>query len=362
MAKNTPFTTTYLIAVLFFFSACQPEPEEPVLFDGTPYILEHGILPDPNLPADNSLTEAGVTLGKMLFYDKKLSRDNIQSCATCHDQSIGFSDSTRFSLGVAELPGTRQAMSIVNMAWNTNGFFWDGRAELLRHQAVLPIEDELEMDESIENVLAKLAAEKEYRDQFTRAFGDEDITEERLALALEQFMFSIISYQSKYDRYLAGEATLTDSEERGRELYFSEFNPFFPEESGADCEHCHGGFNFENDMYMNNGLDADGNIIDAGRFLVSNSPADIGKFKVPSLRNIGVTQPYMHDGRFKTLEEVIDHYDHGIVMSSTLDPALIQVVEPGLGLSEQDKEDLINFLHTLTDETYLANPLYADPF
>lgn len=274
----------------------------------------------------------------------------------------GFSDTTRFSIGVEDLPGKRQAMPIFNMAWHSNEFFWDGRAHLLRDQSLLPIQDPLEMNETLDNVVAKLSDTKTYRDQFTRAFGSDDITPEKMSLAMEQFMMSIVSYDSKYDRYLAGAVELTESEERGRILFETEYNPFFPDLSGADCVHCHGGANFENDQYMNNGLDTDANIEDMGRENATEDPADRAKFKVSSLRNIAVTPPYMHDGRFQTLEEVIDHYNEGIQESATTDPAILNTKDTGLFLSDQDKQDLINFLKTLTDDTFLNKEEYKTPF
>lgn len=354
----------YFFLLALFVVACNNDDEMPpaAVYDDTPYILEHGALPVPNIPADNQLTEQGVLLGKMLFYDKKLSKDLTQSCADCHRQPDGFSDTTRFSIGVEGLPGGRQAMPVFNMAWHTNEFFWDGRAYLLRDQSLKPIQDPLEMNETLENVIAKLSAEQEYLDQFTRAFGDDNITEDRMALAMEQFMNSIVSYNSKYDKHLAGEVTLTESEERGRELYFQEFNPFFPDESGADCAHCHGGANFENDRYMNNGLDEESDFDDIGREAVTEDPNDRAKFKVPSLRNIEFTPPYMHDGRFQTLEEVVEHYNSGIKASSTADPTVINTMDTGLMLTDQDKTDLVNFLKTLSDHTFLTNPEYQSPF
>jgi cytochrome c peroxidase len=357
----------YLLAIaILVIVACQPDEPNPVVdppvYDATPYTLEYGNLPPPTIPGDNSLTIEGVKLGRMLFYETKLSKDGSQSCASCHNQTDGFSDTLKFSVGVEGLEGGRQAMAIFNMLWHTNEFFWDGRAHLLRDQAILPIQDPLEMNETLENVVAKLTNEQDYTDQFIRAFGDSIITSERLSLALEQFMNSIVSYQSKYDKFLAGEATLTESEERGRELYFAEYNPFFPALSGADCQHCHGGDNFENDQYMNNGLDSDLDFDDFGREKATNDPADRAKFKVPSLRNIEVTAPYMHDGRFQTLEEVVDHYNEGIQTSSTVDPAIENTRQTGLLLSEQDKKDLVNFLKTLTDESYLNKEEYKSPF
>ncbi len=347
-----------------YLVSCSKETSESIaVYDNTPYSLEIGHFPEPNLPSDNHLTIEGVKLGRMLFYEKMLSKDNSQSCASCHDQNNAFTDTSRFSIGVEQLPGHRQAMSVFNMAWNSNAFFWDGRSEQLRDQALLPIQDPLEMNETLENVIDKLTSQKVYRDQFIRAFDTEVINAQYVAIALEQFMLSIVSTNSKFDQYKTGSIELTESEERGRILFETEYNPFFPELSGADCAHCHGGINFENDRYMNNGMDTDEQFVDFGREEATNLSSDRAKFKVPTLRNITLTAPYMHDGRFQTLEEVIDHYNEHIVLSSTIDPALIQVADNGgLQLTEQDKIDLINFLETLTDETFLQNPAYSNPF
>ena len=252
-------------------------------------------------------------------------------------------------------------MSVFNMAWNTNEFFWDGRAELLRHQSLMPIQDSLEMNETLPNVVSKLSADQKYADQFVRAFGTSEITSERMSLAMEQFMNSITSTESKFDKFLRGEVNLTASEERGRKLYFTEYNQFFPDSSGADCAHCHGGANFENDQYMNNGLDEGMNQTDIGREEVTSNPMDRAKFKVTSLRNIELTAPYMHDGRFNTLEEVIDHYNNGLKDSPSLDPALRQTMATGLMLTTQDKADLVAFLKTLTDEDLMTNPAFSNP-
>lgn len=349
---------------LLLFISCEKDdtPTDVIVLDETPFILEHGALPAPSLPLDNPLTIQGVKLGRMLFYEKLLSRDGSQACADCHRQQDGFSDTSRFSIGVEQMPGKRQAMPVFNMAWHSNEFFWDGRAHLLRDQALKPIQDPLEMNETLPNVVAKLSNSKQYRDQFIRTFGNDTITPEKMALAMEQFMLSIVSKDSKFDRFLAGQVELTESEERGRLLFSTEYNPFFPELSGADCMHCHGGANFENDKYMNNGLDAEADVTDIGRQAVTILPGDKAKFKVPSLRNVALTAPYMHDGRFKTLEEVIDHYNAGIQESSTVDPAILNTKATGLFLTKQDKADLINFLKTLTDETFQQNPEYASPF
>lgn len=326
------------------------------------YNLEFGSFPAPQF-TDNIPTMEGVKLGRMLFYEKMLSKDNSQSCASCHIQQFAFTDTAQFSIGVAGNPGKRQAMSVFNTAWHRNEFFWDGRAHLLRDQSLMPIQDELEMNETLENVIAKLSASDVYPHEFEHVFGTEEITSERMSLAMEQFMNTIISNRSKYDKYQAGEVTLTASEERGRELFFMEYNEFFPESSGADCAHCHSGFNFTNDRYMNNGLDFDADQEkDLGRQMATENANDRAKFKVPSLRNIALTAPYMHDGRFKTLEEVIEHYDNDIHKSQTLDPALLATTSTGLLLTAQDKADLIAFLNTLTDEELIKDERFSDPF
>lgn len=330
--------------------------------DQTPYILDAGRFPKPPVANDNPLTVQGVKLGRMLFYETMLSGNNTQSCATCHQQQFAFNDTARFSIGIHGLPGKRNAMSVFNMAWNTNGFFWDGRAPLLRDQSLMPIQDELEMDETLGNVVAKLKASQAYKDQFIRAFGTDQITPLLISKALEQFMNSIVSNHSTYDAYLAGTTTLDSSQERGRRLFFLEYNEFFPEQSGADCAHCHSGDNFENDQYMNNGLKDDAGTTDIGRQKVTSNASDKGKFKVPSLRNVELTAPYMSDGSLKTLEEVVEHYNSQLKASATLDPALEQTRKTGLRLSAQDKQDLVAFLKTLTDKELLVNPAYSDPF
>lgn len=351
-----------LLSAAAVFFACQTdEPETPPVYDPTPFLIAHGDFPPPPLPDDNKPTVAGVELGRMLFYEKKLSKDGTQSCADCHIQADGFSDLRQFSLGVEGLPGERQAMSVFNMAWHRNGLFWDGRSPSLRDQALRPIQDPLEMNETLENAVQKLKDIKDYRHQFVRAFGDEQITPERMGLAMEQFMFSIVSFNSKYDQFLRGEAALTESEMRGRDLFFKEPNPVAGEK-GAECFHCHGGFNFTNDQFMNNGLDTDANFTDLGRYLVTNLDADKAKFKTPTLRNIALTPPYMHDGRFATLEEVIEHYNTGVKQSSTVDFLLHFNLNPGLQLEQQDIEDLIAFLHTLTDMDFVNNEAFSSPF
>ena len=351
-----------VLAASILVVSCKDDDNEQqgIVQDTTPYEMSIGGFPIPNIASDNQLTVQGVKLGRMLFYEEMLSADGTQACASCHLQEFAFTDSAQFSIGVRGEKGGRHAMSVFNMAWNDNEFFWDGRAHLLRDQALLPIQDELEMDETLENVVAKLSASQMYKDQFIRVFGTDEVTSEKVSLALEQFMNSIISTNSKYDDFLSDSTVFSESEKRGFKLFNTEYNQFFPEQSGADCQHCHSGLNFENDQYMNNGLDA--TFADDGRGKATEDPADNGKFKVTSLRNIALTAPYMHDGRFNTLEEVVEHYNSQLQASSTLDPALEQTRETGLFLTEQDKKDLVAFLKTLTDKDLTTNSEYSTPF
>ncbi|MBI1192601.1 MAG: cytochrome-c peroxidase [Bacteroidetes bacterium] len=346
-------TFYFVCTTIVVLASCKEDPVNAVVYDPTPFLLEFGGFPPPPLPADLVLTEAGVALGSMLFHETALSGDLTQSCASCHQQEFGFSDPNTFSIGIDGLPGRRQAMTLANLAWHRNGFFWDGRSPTLRDQALRPIQDPLEMHETLDNAIAKLRDKPEYADAFVRAFGDEDISADRIGLALEQFMITLISNDSRFDRYQRGELLLTESEARGLALFNTEFDPLGVVK-GAECFHCHGGFNFTNDRFSNNGLDAGPPFADEGRYEVTGNPGDRGKFLVPTLRNIAQTAPYMHDGRFATLREVIDHYDHGVQASPTVDPLLQFSIDPGLQLSEQDKLDLEAFLRTLSDEAFLG--------
>jgi cytochrome c peroxidase len=326
---------------------------------------QNGIFPAPNIPADNPITAARSELGRKLFYDKLLSSDQSISCASCHFQGDGFADENQFSTGVGGAQGGRQGMAIFNLAWHNGGFFWDGRAATLREQALGPIENPLEMNESLSSVVTKLNNTSTYPALFSSAFGDASINADRIGLALENFMLSIVSNDSKYDQFLSGNVTLSASEERGRRLFFGEpqgnnmNGPGGP--GGNSCASCHGGANFDSPQFFNVGLDNDANITDIGREAVTGNPGDRAKFKTPSLRNIAVTSPYMHDGRFNTLAQVIQHYNNGVEQSNTLAQQLQGTAENGGGFSGQDRQDIANFLNTLTDPTYLNNPAYSDP-
>jgi cytochrome c peroxidase len=312
--------------------------------DAKPYRLAvSSRFPVPDLPGDNPLTEAGVALGRSLFHDSLLSLNNRQSCASCHQENAAFVDAGRaVSIGAEGRAGTRNSMPLLNLAWKQS-FFWDGRAATLRQQVLMPIENPVEMHESLNHVVAKLAAtgaaagtgngNTDYPALFARAFGSPQITADRISRALEQFLLTRVSQDSKFDLALRGEAELTAEEIRGFELFHTEYDPgrgLY----GADCFHCHGGPLFRNVAFANNGLDAV--FVDQGRAAVSGRPGDTGRFAVPSLRNVAVTAPYMHDGRFAMLEEVLRHYAGEVKRSPTLDPNLAKHPAGGVPLTDAD--------------------------
>ncbi len=327
----------------------QPSPVKPLYLPEkfTPYrFTMSGTFPVPDLPRDNPLIEERVALGKALFNETTLSRDGSLSCASCHVSTNAFSDPRRYSIGVRHQVGTRNAMPLINLAWKTN-FFWDGRAPSLRVQALIPIEDPVEMDETLDHVLAKLAATETYPPLFSAAFGSPEITAEKLGLALEQFLLTLTAYNAKFDRALRGNATLSDAEKRGFELFITE-NDRRTGQLGADCFHCHGGPLFSDHQFHNNGLAPSDT--DPGRSRTTGLDSDRHKFATPTLRNIARTAPYMHDGRFATLEEVVAHYSTGMHRSPTLDPNLAKHPAGGLQLSTTDQHALVEFLKTLTEE------------
>ena len=327
----------------------RPSPVKPLYLPEkfTPYrFTMSGTFPIPELPRDNPLTEERVALGKALFNETALSRDGTLSCASCHVANFAFTDARRFSLGVRGQKGTRNSMPLFNLAWKTS-FFWDGRAPSLRAQALMPIEDHTEMDETLDRVTAKLAATKEYPPLFAAAFGSPEITSEKIGLAIENFMLTVTSFDAKFDRALQGKITLSEAEKRGFELFMTEFDPRTGQR-GADCFHCHGGPLFSDHQFHNNGLAPDE--ADTGRHRITHAESDRNKFATPSLRNVARTAPYMHDGRFATLDEVVAHYSTGVKRTATLDPNLAKHPEGGLHLSAEDQRALVAFLKTLTEE------------
>ena len=313
----------------------------------TPYPLSlPRSFPLPNLPLDNPLTVERVELGKRLFHEPQLSRNGTISCASCHQAEAGFSDPRRFSIGLDGKSTPRQSMSLLNLAWK-DSFFWDGRAKLLREQVLEPIENPIEMDEKLSRIPAKLSALPGYESAFEAAFGTPEITPQRLGLALEAFLLTLVSTDSKFDQARQGKARLTPEEQRGMELFFMEHEPAHGKR-GADCFHCHGGPMFSDHRFHDNGL---GDEKDFGLGGITGNPADRGKFSTPGLRGISLTAPYMHDGRFATLEEVVAHYNKGVKRTPNLDPNLAKHPDTGLGLSDADQAALVAFLKTLTAVT-----------
>lgn len=291
-------------------------------------------------PVSNPLTEAGAQLGKRLFFEKRLSRTADVACATCHDQQHAFSDPRPVSTGVEGRAGTRNAPALVNLAWGQH-FFWDGRARTLEEQTGKPIENPVEMDLPIGEAVARLNTDGRYVDAFQAAY-DAPPSEESLRNALASFVRTLVSGQSAYDRFLAGDdAALEPGAKRGQALFFGK----------AACFHCHPPGALTNDGFFNNGSYVDGG--DPGRQAISGLPGDLGKFKVPGLRNVSVSGPYMHDGSLTSLEEVVDQYDHGGRGGSSTDA----LIEP-LALSTDEREDLLQFLRALTDEAFLADPRF----
>lgn len=282
-------------------------------------------------------------LGRTLFYDPILSVDSTVSCATCHEQPHAFAGhSGAFSEGVFGQIGNRNSPSIVNSAWIPK-FMWDGGVNHIEVMPIAPITNPIEMHETLENVLVKLKRSTKYQSLFKKAFGNESITDQQMLKALSSFMAMIVSDQSKYDKVMRGETNFTNQEATGYQLF------------NQKCASCHTGALFTDFEYRNNGLDQ--TFSDIGRGLITQNPQDYGKFKTPSLRNIELTYPYMHDGRFYNLTQVLDHYSTGIQQSATLDPSL----QNGIALTNSEKTALIAFLKTLTDYELLTNRWLSEP-
>lgn len=313
------------------------------------------------IPADNPMTKGGVYLGRKLFYETRLSKGNQFSCANCHQQKLAFADETSFSMGIDGLT-KRNSLSLANLLWVRN-FFWDGRVASLEAQAVIPMTDPHEMGQALAVSVEKLKQDAHYPLLFKAAFGSTEISEEKMLKAIGQFERTLISAHSPYDDYLNGKYQPTEQELRGMNLFMTSPTP---EKNirGANCGQCHGSPKMYKELFHNNGLDS---VIkrDAGRMGITGQQMDNGRFRVPTLRNIALTAPYMHDGRLKTLEEVVDHYNDHIQESETLSPFIAKTTnQPGgksLLLSEQEKKDIISFLLLLTDSTFINNPDFSDP-
>jgi cytochrome c peroxidase len=313
-------------------------------------------------PENNPLTKEGIALGRMLFFDPILSSDSTMSCSSCHLPEHSFTDGMAFSPGVTGAIGRRSSMSLVNMGYGDNGFFWDGRSRTLEDQALLPVEDPIELHEDWPNVVAKFKNHPDYPARFRKAFGILDrseITKELAAKAISQFERTLVVGKGSrfYKVFVQQNGFPSDEELRGYLMFFDAANGALPD---AQCFHCHNRPFFTNNQYLNNGLDEAQSLedfADKGRGEVTGNSFDNGRFKTPTLWNIALTAPYMHDGRFQTLEEVIDHYASGGHYAINLDPLITDI-----HLNEEQKADLLAFLHTLTDTTFTKNPEFQNPF
>jgi cytochrome c peroxidase len=307
-------------------------------------------------PAYNPTTNWGATLGRVLFYDVALSANQTISCASCHHQSHAFADTGAFSTGFMGGHTDRSAMAIVNMRFSRT-FFWDLRANGLENQVIMPIENALEMGMDTTLLVSRVVSASYYPPLFEKAFGTRVVTVQRIRYALAQFLRSMVSYRSKYDEGVAnGFANFTQEETDGMNFYFS---------GQFKCNHCHTTQNFYERDPRNNGLES--TPTDSGFSLITGDPSDVGKFRVPTLRNIMLTAPYMHDGRFRTMEEVLEHYNTGVQASPTLDDRLTTNMTVGgppvqLNMSAYEKQALVAFLGTLTDQSFISDPKFSDPF
>ena len=345
-------------SIIFFF--CLNCSNETVgRYEPTPLALEIPQLFSENIiapviPNNNPQTVEGVALGKKLFFDTILSADGTQSCFSCHSPENAFTDNTATSDGVDGNFGTRNSMPLFNLAWNYNErFTWDGKELSLERQALEPVQNPIELHSNWEDVVDRLQSHSDYPELFRLAFKTNTITKELTTKAIAQFERTLISANSKFDTYTLGETTLTVQELNGLDLFLRE--------DKGDCFHCHGNPNnplWTDNAFHNNGLDA--TFTDLGLGAITGDPNDNGKFRSPSLRNLAFTAPYMHDGRFATLDEVINHYSEGLQNSPTIDPLMKKVDEGGVQLTTQEKADLKAFLLTLTDTSFTTNPNFQN--
>ena len=313
-----------------------------------------------NTPADNAVTDAGATLGRVLFYDKNLSANRTTACASCHKAAEGFSDNRVLSQGFDGGSTGRHSMGLTNARYYRGGqFFWDQRAQTLEDQVLMPFQDEVEMGMTLETLVARAQGASYYPELFEAAFGDNNITSDRISKALAQFVRSIVSTNSRYDEGRAQVSArsqdfpnFTASENLGKMLFSSP-----PPRGGFGCFVCHRGDAMVPAVATSNGHDA--TVTDAGYGAVTGLPGHVGTFKVPSLRNVELTAPYMHDGRFETLGDVIDHYSEGVQRSANLSGPL---PVGGYRMTTEEKKALVAFLKTLTDTELVNDPKFSDPF
>jgi cytochrome c peroxidase len=340
----------YIVWTFLFLGACRSSNEEqkPDIYASIKFETPAGFPPTVYQVHNNPPTPAGFKLGKALFYDGILSRDGSISCGTCHQQNFAFTHHQHdVSHGIDDKLGQRNAPSLQNLAWHKE-FNWDGGVNHLDFFPIQPIQNPVEMDEKLSNVLEKLRNHPSYPRLFKEAFGSEEITTERFLQALSQFMVMMVSADSRYDKYLAGKSSLSPSEMQGLQVFQNK------------CSSCHQGVLFTDLSYRDNGL-APTARQDVGRESITLNSTDRFKFKVPSLRNVEFSAPYMHDGRFTSLEQVLNHYQNGVRNNPNLDP-LLKKSDGSLGidLTEEEKKNIIAFLKTLTDENFLKDERFSE--
>lgn len=332
-----PKTVLLFLLVSLILYACQISGKHHNLHYISWEIPKHFPEPSKNLQSQSPSLE-GIALGKKIFADPILSQNNSMSCLSCHNPKNAFSDrDKKLSIGIKGKKGRRNTQTLFNLMWH-NDFFWDGGAGHLQLVPLNPITDTLEMASSLKKVIAKLNSNSNYKKDFKVVFGSDSITSKNLLLALEQFMASLISSNSRYDLYLQGKTILSELEKEGLRIFRQK------------CASCHKEPLLSDFSYRNNGLDR--TFTDLGRYRITIKESDKGKFKVPSLRNITLSPPYMHDGRFETLEEVLEHYDKNVKKSPTLDPLLNKNGVLGIKLSEKEKKALLAFFETLEDTSF----------
>lgn len=337
-------TVIYLLFGLVFLSACRKEEEGLNNTEVQPVIPAY--FPPVEYPLNNNpVTANGFELGKKLFYDPSLSGDGMVSCGSCHDPYAAFTQHGHaVSHGIHDLLGTRNSLPVMNLLWNKS-FFWDGGVHNLDFVPINAITSEVEMGTSMAAILSKVQKDPVYPVLFEKAFGSRQVNSGTFLKALSQFMVTLVSANSPYDQYLRKERSLSTVEMEGLALV------------QQHCSSCHSTALFTDHSFRNNGLPP---TEDEGRYKVSLNEKERNTFRVPSLRNLFYTAPYMHDGRFKTLEEVLNHYAEGVTMSNTLDPVLMKNNQPGIPLSLDERDKIIQFLGTLNDASFVRNKLFHE--
>lgn len=355
----------YLV-VFFFILGCNKEtveknPKPPVTIGPTPFFIK---IPKYfptllNIPSDNPMTVEGVELGRYLFYDGRLAGrthpDSLMSCATCHKQEFAFENGSGYGFGVTGIKTPHVMLPMINLVWNQGEYLWNGKVKKIEDLVWMGIVAPHEMNSDTNRAKALIQSISIYPPMFKKAFGSEVVTMDRICKAIAQFVRTLISSESKFDKYLRGEIQLTTEELKGYVL--------FNTEEGADCFHCHGSSGnplFTTNDFYNNAKD---NIFTdtRDRFAVTGNPSDIGAYKATTLRNIELTGPYMHDGRFATLEQVVDFYSEGLVHSPSVHPLMHKLPDGGANLTPTEKQNLIKFLKTLTDTSFVHNKAFSKP-